>query len=192
MNPETGQHTANDKLGDGPDSYLQFNNLPNRLTLFRIFLIPVVVTCLGMIEFGFWEKSHVLLGWIAGWTFTLASITDALDGYIARKRNLVTVFGSFLDPIADKFLVVTSLIMLLVLGRIHYLIVIILVLRELYITSLRLLAQSEGIAIPVDRWGKWKAGFQMAGIPMIMANGAENQVSAPATIRTPARPSANG
>ena len=96
--------------------------------------------------------------------------TDFFDGYIARKRNIQTVFGSFLDPIADKFLVVSSLITLGHFDRIPTVVVIILVLREMYMTSLRLLATNEGIGVPVSKLGKWKTGFQMVAIPMLMVN----------------------
>ena len=82
----------------------------------------------------------------------------------------MTVFGSFIDPIADKFLVVSSLIMLLALDRLHVLVVIILVLREIYITALRLLAYERGLSLPVANLAKWKTAFQMIGIPMLMPN----------------------
>lgn len=135
-----------------------------------MIMIPVVVGALYLqAEPEKW--SFPLLPWlghIAAFIFALASITDFFDGYIARKRNIVTVFGSFLDPIADKFLVVSSLVMLLALERVHPIVVIILVLREMYMTSLRLLALTEGINIPVDKWGKWKTTFQMVAIPMLM------------------------
>lgn len=156
-----------------PDSGdLEIDNLPNRLTMFRVALIPLVIGCLFFTTLDFaWAKQYTLeFGWIAGMTFILASVTDFFDGYIARKRNIVTVFGSFLDPIADKFLVVSSLIMLQELGRIPALLVIILVIRELYMTSLRLLANTEGLQVPVGSLGKWKTGMQMTAIPNIMIN----------------------
>lgn len=151
---------------------LQINNLPNLLTIFRMALIPVVVLCLhfSALENEVFEGSNSLLGWTAGWIFALASITDFFDGYIARKRNIVTVFGSFLDPIADKFLTVSSLIMLQALGRLPAVIVIVLVLREMYMTSLRLLALNEGVNVPVNQIGKWKTAIGMVGIPLLMAN----------------------
>ena len=152
------------------DRYLEIDNLPNRITIFRVLMVPVVIGCLMAITSGYLPAQHDLLGWIAGWSFTLAAITDFFDGHIARKRNIVTVFGSFLDPIADKFLVVSSLIMLLALERVSLVVVIILVLREIYMTSLRLLAQTEGISVPVNSLGKWKTATQMTGIPMIMAD----------------------
>jgi CDP-diacylglycerol--glycerol-3-phosphate 3-phosphatidyltransferase len=149
---------------------LEIDNLPNRLTFFRMLMIPVVVLALYFSEETppFLEPYQPWLGHIACWIFAIASITDFFDGYIARKRNIVTVFGSFLDPIADKFLVVSSLIMLLALDRVHPVVVIILVLREMYMTSLRLLALTEGVDVPVSSMGKWKTGTQMVATPMLM------------------------
>lgn len=146
------------------------DNLPNRLTIIRIILIPVIIVSLYLQSLPFFAGHLLLLGHIAGWTFVGASITDFLDGYIARKRKIVTVFGSFLDPIADKCLIVSSLIMLLSLGRIPVLIVIILVLREIYIMALRLLSLERGFNIQVGSLGKWKTALQMIGIPMLMVN----------------------
>lgn len=152
---------------------LEIDNLPNRLTIIRMVIVPVVIVLLLMAHP---QKSPLtpenanLCGWIAGWICVFASITDFFDGYIARKKNIVTVFGSFLDPIADKFLVVSSLIMLMYLDRLHAFVVVVLVLRELYMTSLRLLASSEGIKVPVNIWGKLKTTAQMIAIPMLMAN----------------------
>jgi len=151
---------------------LQIDNLPNRITIFRIVLIPVVIALLYIAE---GDHDVILpyksyLGWAAGWIFTIASITDFFDGYIARKRNIVTVFGSFLDPIADKFLTVSCLIMLQSLDRVPAIVVIILVLREMYMTSLRLLANNEGVSVPVNEIGKWKTAIQMVGIPLLIVN----------------------
>lgn len=150
---------------------LQIDNLPNRLTIFRILLIPFVLGFLYLAEspLSFLAKFSADFGWAAAWIFTLASITDFFDGYIARKRNIVTILGSFLDPIADKFLTVSSLIMLGSIGRIHVFIVITLVLREMYMTSLRLLAMNEGFSVPVSSLGKWKTATMMVGIPFLMA-----------------------
>ncbi|MFZ4714315.1 MAG: CDP-diacylglycerol--glycerol-3-phosphate 3-phosphatidyltransferase [Bacteriovoracaceae bacterium] len=151
-------------------SDLEIDNLPNRLTLMRVALVPVLVACLWLTKFPYESLipyEHAL-NWTAAWIFTVASITDFFDGYIARKRGIVTVFGSFLDPIADKFLVVSSLIMLLSLERVNEIVVITLVLRELYMTSLRLLAMNEGIHVEVNWLGKWKTGFQMVSIPLLM------------------------
>lgn len=149
---------------------LEIDNLPNRLTFFRMLMIPVVVLALYFSEeTPVWlEPYQQYLGHAACWIFVLASITDYFDGYIARKRNIVTVFGSFLDPIADKFLVVSALIMLMGLDRVHPVVVIILVLREMYMTSLRLLAMTEDLDIPVSSMGKWKTATQMVAMPMLM------------------------
>ena len=91
---------------------LEIDNLPNRLTFFRMLMIPVVVLALYFTEVTpqWLVPYRDYLGHFACWIFVLASITDFFDGYIARKRNIVTVFGSFLDPIADKFLVVSALV----------------------------------------------------------------------------------
>jgi len=154
------------------DSEWAIDNLPNRLTIFRITLIPVIVASLHLAHSGDgWFKAHSLaFGYLAAWTFVIAAITDFFDGYIARTRKLTTIFGSFLDPIADKLLVVSSLIILLELDRIPVLLVIILVVREFYMTSLRLLAIEKGLSVPVSSLGKWKTTTQMIGIPLLMAN----------------------
>lgn len=150
----------------------EIDNLPNRLTMIRIILIPIILLSLFLTlsNVQWFAENIKLLNYIAAWTFVAASITDFFDGYIARKKNIVTVFGSFLDPIADKFLVISSLIMLLALSRVHVLIVLILVLREMYITALRLLAMEKGLSVPVGTLGKWKTATQMVGIPLLMAN----------------------
>jgi CDP-diacylglycerol--glycerol-3-phosphate 3-phosphatidyltransferase len=151
---------------------LEIDNLPNRITFFRMLMIPVVVLTLYFSDDtpAFLAPYQQYLGHVACWIFVLAALSDWLDGYIARKRNIVTVFGSFLDPIADKFLVVSSLIMLLAVDRVHPIVVIILVVREMYMTSLRLLAMTEGVDVPVSSMGKWKTGTQMVAIPMLMIN----------------------
>lgn len=149
---------------------LEIDNLPNRLTIARLLMIPVVVLALYFMHYpqqGTGTIPPWALGHLATWVFVAASITDWLDGHIARKRNIVTVFGSFLDPIADKFLVVSALIMLAAMNRVHAIVVIVLVLREMYMTSLRLLAMGEGVSVPVSAGGKWKTGFQMTAIPML-------------------------
>lgn len=156
----------NQSSKSAPSNEWEIDNLPNRITLFRIVLIPIILLSLY-----FNITSPIKsLNYLAAWTFVIASISDFFDGYFARKRKLVTVFGSFLDPIADKFLVISSLIMLLALNRIHVLVVLILVMREMYITALRLLAMEKGLSVPVGTLGKWKTATQMVGIPFLMAN----------------------
>lgn len=149
----------------------EIDNLPNRLTLFRVALIPIIIGSLylNLLDFPWLYGLKKTLCYVAAWTFVAASVTDFFDGYIARKRNIVTMFGSFLDPIADKFLIVSSLIILQALDRIPVLVVIILVLREIYITALRLLASDKGLVVPVGQLGKWKTAFQMFGIGFLMA-----------------------
>jgi CDP-diacylglycerol--glycerol-3-phosphate 3-phosphatidyltransferase len=144
----------------------EIDNLPNRITMFRIVLIPIILLSLYFNT----NSPITTLNYLAAWTFVVASISDFFDGYFARKRKLVTVFGSFLDPIADKFLVISSMIMLLALHRIHVFVVLILVMREMYITALRLLAMEKGLSVPVGTLGKWKTATQMVGIPFLMAN----------------------
>ncbi len=150
----------------------EIDNLPNRLTMFRVVLIPIIVFSMFSVLMDYeWARQHTkLLNYVAAWTFVLASITDFLDGFIARKKNIVTIFGSFLDPIADKFLVISALIMLLAMERLNVLVVLILVLREMYITALRLLAIEKGLSVPVGALGKWKTATQMVGIPLLMAH----------------------
>lgn len=101
---------------------------------------------------------------IAGWLYGATAVTDLLDGYLARKQGLVTVFGKFLDPLADKLLVMATLIYLTRMGRIAPWIVVVLLGRELTITSLRAIAANEGVVIAAGEGGKWKAALQMVGI----------------------------
>lgn len=131
-------------------------NIPNLLTLFRIALIPVVCWLI--------YDGTPLSCLIAFFVFWVASVTDWLDGYIARKQNLVSVTGKFLDPLADKLLVMASLIMLVGLGRVAGWLVILLLAREISITSLRALASSEGMVIAAGEGGKLKTALQMVGL----------------------------
>ena len=130
-------------------------NLPNRLTLFRVILIPFFV---------FFLLSPYFTGYgnyIAVAVFIVASITDFLDGHIARKRNLVTNFGKFMDPLADKLLVCSALICLIELDRLPAWIVIIIIAREFIISGFRLIASDNGVVIAASYWGKFKTTFQM-------------------------------
>jgi CDP-diacylglycerol--glycerol-3-phosphate 3-phosphatidyltransferase len=147
-----------------PFDELTFNTTPNQLTLLRIAFVPVVVGLLFLKE----PKWDLL----AALAFTVASITDYFDGYLARAYQVVTVYGKLLDPLADKFLVVTSLIMLQALGRIHPVVVMLLICREMAITGLRALASAEGLIIGASNSAKWKTGTQMVAIPLIMVGSA--------------------
>ena len=130
-------------------------NLPNKLTLFRVILIPF---------FFFFLLAPYFTGYgnyIAVAVFIVASITDFLDGHIARKRNLVTNFGKFMDPLADKLLVCSALICLIELDRLPAWIVIIIIAREFIISGFRLIASDNGVVIAASYWGKFKTTFQM-------------------------------
>lgn len=131
-------------------------NLPNILTLLRIAAIPVMVVVLlsPSKAAGFWAAA----------IFAVASITDWLDGYLARRMGIVTVFGKFLDPIADKLIVMSALIMILPYDRAPAWMVLVILGREIIITGLRGLASTEGIVIPASNLGKFKTIFQIVAI----------------------------
>ena len=131
-------------------------NLPNSLTLFRIACIPVIVILLFF--------PHKAISFLAALVFGLASISDLLDGFLARRQQLVTTFGKFLDPLADKLIVSAALIMLIHLGRAPAWMVVVIVGRELAITGLRSMAVSEGKVISADELGKKKMVFQIVAI----------------------------
>lgn len=131
-------------------------NLPNRLTMLRVCLIPVFL-CLFYFPF----SGHFFLSLAV---FIAASLTDMLDGRIARSRGLITDFGKFMDPLADKLLVVSALICLMDLKMAPALVAIVLISREFLVTSLRLVAAPKGIVIAADRWGKYKTASQMVWI----------------------------
>jgi len=131
-------------------------NLPNSLTLFRVACIPVLVFLLFF--------PHKAISFLAALVFGLASISDLLDGFLARRQQLVTTFGKFLDPLADKLIVSAALIMLIPLGRAPAWMVVVIVGRELAITGLRSMAVSEGKVISADELGKKKMVFQIVAI----------------------------
>jgi CDP-diacylglycerol---glycerol-3-phosphate 3-phosphatidyltransferase len=137
-------------------------NVPNLLTLFRIVLIPITVM---FIYYG-----DPLSCFIAVLLFSVASITDWLDGYIARKQGLVSLTGKFLDPLADKLLVMAALVMLVPLGRIPAWIVIVILAREFSISGLRSLAAGEGLIIAAGEGGKFKTAFQMTGLVALIVH----------------------
>lgn len=131
-------------------------NIPNILTLLRIAAIPVLAAFLlsPSRDAGFWAAA----------IFSLASITDWLDGYLARRMGIVTVFGKFLDPIADKLVVMAALIMILPFERVPAWMVLVILGREIIITGLRGIASSEGIVIAASDLGKFKTIFQLVAI----------------------------
>ena len=157
-------------------------NLPNKLTIFRILLIPpFVLLLLG--EGSGWGWYGALFGgileyvdYIALAVFIIASLTDLIDGKIARKYNLVTNFGKFMDPLADKLLVCSALIALIELGRIPAWIVIVSISREFIISGFRLVAADKDVVIAASYWGKFKTVFQMVMICLMIANIPQLQV----------------
>ncbi len=149
-------------MTDSQIDQLTIDTAPNRLTALRMLAVPLVVWCLSFHTF-FWDS-------IATTIFVAAAITDYFDGYLARTTKAVTIYGKLLDPLADKFLVVVVLIMLQHLDRIHPWLVMVLVCREMTISSLRALASAEGVIISAGAGGKWKAALQMVAIPFLMIN----------------------
>jgi CDP-diacylglycerol--glycerol-3-phosphate 3-phosphatidyltransferase len=132
-------------------------NIPNALTLTRIILVPVLFTVLL-------KSPGKFLSFVAALIFGLASITDFLDGYLARRMNLVTTLGKFLDPLADKLLVGVALIMMIQLDRVAPWIVALIVGREILVISLRMVAVREHIVIETTKIAKFKTGFQIAAV----------------------------
>ena len=137
-------------------------NLPNKLTTLRVILIPFFVlfmlTDLGG-DFGKYDALAI---------FIIASLTDLLDGKIARKYHLVTNFGKFMDPLADKLLVCSAMICLVELDRLDAWIVIVIIAREFIISGFRLVASDNGVVIAASYWGKFKTTFQMLMIILLI------------------------
>ncbi len=151
-------------------------NLPNKLTIFRIVLIvPFILLLLG--EGSGWKWFSAIFGgimeyvdYIALGVFIVASLTDLIDGKIARKYNLVTNFGKFMDPLADKLLVSAALIALVEMDRIPAWIVIVIISREFIISGFRLVASDNNVVIAAGYWGKFKTVFQMVMVCLMIAD----------------------
>lgn len=151
-------------------------NLPNKLTIFRVILIvPFIVLLLG--GYHEWSWFTAIFGGIMEYVdymalaiFIIASLTDLADGKIARKYNLVTNFGKFMDPLADKLLVCAALIALTEMSRIPSWIVIIIISREFIISGFRLIAADNNVVIAASYWGKFKTTFQMVMICLMIVN----------------------
>ena len=141
-------------------------NLPNKLTIFRILLVPIMVIIPFLGLDNIYTNSMVSLTWIVvEIIFIIASITDKLDGYIARSRNQITTFGKFLDPIADKILVLAAMIMLVEANRLPAWIPIIVLFREFIVSGYRLVAVgNNGNVIAASIWGKLKTVTQMCAL----------------------------
>ncbi len=142
-------------------------NLPNKLTVCRIALVPFFVLFMLIPDS---VMPYNVTKWIALALFCVASITDFLDGKIARSQNLVTDFGKFMDPLADKLLTTSAFICLVAQNRIYAWIVIIIIAREFAITGFRTLAADNGRVIAASYWGKFKTTFQMIAIILLTAN----------------------
>ena len=139
-------------------------NLPNKLTIFRIILVPI------MVVIPFFQIQGEFLGipityWLIDFIFIVASLTDKLDGYLARKNNQITTFGKFLDPLADKILVLAAMVMLVEMNRLPAWIPIIILAREFIVSGYRLVAvEKGGEVIAASHWGKLKTVTQMIAI----------------------------
>lgn len=137
-------------------------NLPNKLTILRVIMIPFFVFFLLSGVGGSASK------WIALVIFAAASITDTLDGYIARRDNLITDFGKFMDPLADKLLVCSAMICMIPLGKLQAWFVIVIIAREFIISGFRLIAAENGVVIAANYWGKFKTVSQMIMIILLL------------------------
>ena len=140
-------------------------NLPNKLTILRVIMIPFFVLTL-LYDGG----ENQTLRYVAAAIFIIASLTDMLDGKIARKYNLVTNFGKFMDPLADKLLVCSALICMIELRQLPAWMVIIIISREFIISGFRLVASDNGVVIAASYWGKFKTTFQMIMVILMIAN----------------------
>ncbi len=140
-------------------------NLPNKLTIIRVCLIPFFVAAL-LFDHG----NNYTMRIVANVLFIVASLTDLFDGKIARKYNLVTNFGKFMDPLADKLLVCSALICLIELGQLPAWVVVIIISREFIISGFRLVAADNGVVIAASYWGKFKTTFQMAAVILMIFN----------------------
>jgi len=130
-------------------------NVPNLLTVLRILLVPVLVVAL---------VDETSSDWLAAGVFAAASLTDAIDGYIARSRKQVTTFGKLMDPVADKLLIIAALVVLVSLDRIPAWIAMVIIAREFAVTVTRMAAVSQGVVISANWWGKAKTVVQVAAI----------------------------
>ena len=138
-------------------------NLPNKLTILRVIMIPFFVLTL-LYDGG----ENQTLRYVAAAIFIIASLTDMLDGKIARKYNLVTNFGKFMDPLADKLLVCSALICLVELKELPAWMVIVIISREFIISGFRLVASDNGAVIAASYWGKFKTTFQMIAVVLLI------------------------
>lgn len=151
-------------------------NLPNRITLARIFMIPLMLVFL-LLDLEWWSKELIIGDYslpinqlIGALLFIIAASTDGIDGYIARKHNLVTNLGKLLDPLADKLLVAAVLIALVAMGKCETWMAVIIISREFAVTGLREVALLEGSVIAASKWGKAKTITQIVAISALLLN----------------------
>lgn len=140
----------------------EITDLPNLITLARIALIPLVLIWIDNYSPRYSALACVI--------FLVAALSDALDGYLARRMGLVTVVGKFLDPLADKLIVLATLVVLVAKGRVPAWLVVVLMSRELAVTGLRAIASSEGLVIAAGQWGKVKTALQLVGISFLLVH----------------------
>jgi CDP-diacylglycerol--glycerol-3-phosphate 3-phosphatidyltransferase len=135
-------------------------NVPNVLTVFRVFLTILFAVCA--------QSAGVYGAWAACAVFALAVVTDFIDGYIARKLNLVTVFGQIMDPVADKFLTLTAMFIFAFEGLFPLWMVALIAMREILVTAVRIYALTNGTVIPAESAGKLKAALQMTAVLLVL------------------------
>ena len=140
-------------------------NLPNKLTVLRVIMVPFFVVFMLIPNLGGAANKYIALA-----LFCIASFTDFLDGHLARRDNLVTNFGKFMDPLADKLLVCSALICLIPSGKLATWIVLVIIAREFIISGFRLVASDNGIVIAASYWGKFKTVSHMTMIIMLILN----------------------
>ncbi len=143
-------------------SSMGYWNGDNSITGARIVTVPIVMALLAY--------ESVVNCWIAAFLYIAASISDIVDGYLARKYNLVSIIGAFLDPLADKLLVIGALVMLVPLGRVPAWMAAVLIMRDVTITALRGIAASEGLIISASQWGKYKTTFLDVALCFLIAH----------------------
>lgn len=144
----------------GPVKREQVFNLPNLITLLRVGSIPLLMGMLYLPEAG-WH-------WAAAILFFVAGLSDLADGFLARRMKKVTVLGQFLDPLADKMIIASMLVMLVMLGRAEAWAAVVIICREVAVTGLRAVAAAQGLAVPSDRWGKAKTALQMLAVLLLI------------------------
>jgi len=144
-------------------------NLPNKLSLFRVVLVPVLVVAYYFSSKTY-EGTALFADYLLAPIFIVASLTDFLDGYIARKLNQVTVFGKFIDPLADKLIVMAALLILNDMGALDIWITVVILSREFIVTGIRLIAVGEGKVIAASNLGKYKTATTMIGLILMLAN----------------------